>query len=435
MMLVEVTRERPAVLPADRATLLVEHAAELVTLGSVYGDGPRGGLWQSDPGLIRDGAIAIGGDGRILAVGPTDRIRSSVDLSSRARVLDASGLIVVPGFVDAYAHAVIAGEAAENAGPALARSGAPGRVAVVRDVRDASEHDIVARLWQHLDAILLRGTTALALTSGYGLDPDDEVKLLRAVQGMTDVGPLTVVGSFRVGATIPTEYADAIGEYVELVAHDLIPDIADDELATTLAVVSGRDELSLEHLWRLLRAGRANGLLPRLDLGTSHRPGALGLAAEMGVESVVLLDAPDEADLTRLADMAAVVVLLPGQIAPSVTWRQTARRLIELGVPLALGTGYGPAGGRAPSTLDAIQLAVAELGLTPSEALVAATVNAAYASGLGDDVGSLEPGKRADLLLLNAPSYVHLPHQMSGEAIQGVVKDGWVVVEEGQRVA
>src|SRR5215213_11096746 len=109
-MLLDVTRERPSVLPADRATLLIEHAAELATLGGVYGDGPRGGLWQGDPGLIHDGAIAIGGDGRILAVGPTSRVRDAVDLAPKARIYNASGCAIIPGFIDPCAEAVVAAD-------------------------------------------------------------------------------------------------------------------------------------------------------------------------------------------------------------------------------------------------------------------------------------------------------------------------------------
>src|SRR3954452_5897704 len=119
-MLLEVTRQRPAVLPADRATLLIEHASEVVTLGWSFGDGARGGLWQGDPGLIHDGAIAIGGDGRVLAVGPTSRVRDNVDLSPKARIYNASGCAIVPGFIAPCAEAVVAADAVE---PTTGRSG------------------------------------------------------------------------------------------------------------------------------------------------------------------------------------------------------------------------------------------------------------------------------------------------------------------------
>ena len=124
-MLLEVTRERPAVLPADRATLLIEHASELVTLGWSFGDGARGGLWQGDPGLIHDGAVAVGGDGRVLAVGPTPRVREIVELSPKARIYNASGCAIVPGFIDACAEAIVS---VPKTRPPVARRGIGGCV-------------------------------------------------------------------------------------------------------------------------------------------------------------------------------------------------------------------------------------------------------------------------------------------------------------------
>src|SRR5215213_6818314 len=194
-MLLEVTRERPAVLPADRATLLIEHASELVTLGWSFGDGARGGLWQGDPGLILDGAIAIGGDGRVLAVGPSSRVRDAVDLSPKARIYNATGCAIVPGLIDACAEAIVA-DASEPAAPrqGARRSRVQASTDPILTALSLSERDLVAKLWRRLDALLLRGTTGLVLTSGYVLDPDDELTLLRAVQAITEVGPLTVVG-------------------------------------------------------------------------------------------------------------------------------------------------------------------------------------------------------------------------------------------------
>src|SRR5687768_760369 len=151
IMLLEVTRERPAVLPADRATLLIEHAAEVVTLGWSFGDGARGGLWQGDPGLIHDGAIAIGGDGRVLAVGPTARVRDAVDLAPKARIYNASGCSIIPGLIDAYAEAMVP-DAAE---PSPGRSGSRRQrvrpaADPILDALSLSERDLIAMLWRRL---------------------------------------------------------------------------------------------------------------------------------------------------------------------------------------------------------------------------------------------------------------------------------------------
>jgi imidazolonepropionase len=437
LMLLDVTRERPAVLPADRATLLVEHAAELATLGSSFGDGPRGGLWQGDPGLIHDGAVAIGGDGRILAVGPTARVRDVVDLAPKARVYDASGCAVVPGLFDAHAE-LVTPHSGDNPGRG---SGAArrNRMGLPRDplaeALSLSERDLVARFWRRLDAALVSGTTGLSVTSGYSLDPDDELRLLRAAQAMTDVGPVTVGAAFRAGGGIPAGSQRNPSEYIDLLSHELLPDIADDELATSLAFLADQSVLTLEQSWRLLRAAQTNGLHRRLELCAASHPTVLDLAADMGVGTVVLLDEPSDAAIGALADMPVTAIIPVGPAVVGGWGRRVSRRLIELGVPVALGTGQGTANGPAGTILDALRIACESFGLSSAEALVAATVNAAFASGAGDDVGSLEPGKRADLVILDVPSYSHLPYRGNADLIRAVVKDGWVVVEQGSRVA
>ena len=435
-MLLEVTRERPAVLPPDRATLLIEHASELVTLGWSFGDGARGGLWQGDPGLIHDGAVAVGGDGRILAVGPTARVRDIVDLSPKARVYNASGCAIVPGFIDASAEAIISGRDETATGSTASRR---------RRVRPAADpvaaalslsgRDLVASIWRRLDSLLLSGTTGAVLTSGYVLEPDDEMALLRAVQAITEVGPLSIVGAFRAAGITPVENRISADEYVALLAHELLPDIADEELATLFTLAADHTALSLEQSWRVLRAAQTHGLRRRLELSATSHPGVVDFAEEMSVGSIVLLDAPSEEDLVRLAESQLTAIMSVGADGVATWGRQCARRLIELGVPLALGTGGGPMGGAPSTMLEALRFACNGLGLTPAEALIAATVNAAFASGMGDDVGPLEPGKRADLLILNTPSYSRLPYESSDDPIRAVVKDGWLVVDQGARVA
>jgi imidazolonepropionase len=434
-MLLDVTRERPAVLPADRATLLIEHASELATLGGVWGDGPRGGLWQGDPGLIHDGAIAIGGDGRILAVGPTSRVRDAVDLSPKVRIVDASGCAIIPGLFDAYTELIVPVTPEDRTrGRSMARRTRPAADPLA-ELLSLSEREFVARLWRRLDAVLVRGTTGLAMTSGYGLDVDDELHLLRAIQAMTEVGPLAVAASFRAGDRLPTAYEQNASAYVDALSHDLLPDAADEELAGSLAFAADQTMLTIEQGWRVLRAAQSHGLRRRLDLSAASHPGILDLADEMGVSAVVLRDEPSDATLLELADMNATAVI-PVGVPNATEWgKRCARRLIEFGVPLALGTGQVPLGDLSGTPLDILRLACCQLGLTPAEALVATTVNAAFASGLGEDVGSLEPGKRADLLILNVPSYARLPYHSSADPIRAVIKDGWVVVEEGRRVA
>jgi len=356
-------------------------------------------------------------------------------LSPKARVYDASGCAIVPGFIDACAEAIVSGT--DDASAVMSARHRRMRPAAdpVTAALSLSERDLVASIWRRLDALLLSGTTGAVLTSGYVLDPDDEMALLRAVQAITEVGPLSVVGAFRAAGLTPGENRISADEYIALLAHELLPDIADEELATLFTLAADHTALSLEQSWRVLRAAQAHGLRRRLELSATSHPGVVDFAEEMGVGSIVLLDAPSEDDMLRLADSQLTAILSVSADGVASWGRECARRLIELGVPVALGTGGGSMGGAPLTMLDALRFACNGLGMTPAEALIASTLNAAYASGMGDDVGPLEPDKRADLLILNTSSYARLPYEVSDDPIRAVVKDGWLVVDQGARVA
>ena len=212
-------------------------------------------------------------------------------------------------------------------------------------------------------------------------------------------------------------------------------EVRGEELASLFTLAADHTALSLEQSWRVLRAAQTHGLRRRLELSATSHSGVLDFADELGIGAIVLLDEPSASDLERLADSAVTVILSVGADGIDEWGKRTARRLIELGVPVALGTGGSPVGRPPCSMLEAIRFACGTLGMTPAEALIAATINGAFASGLGDDVGPLEPGKRADLLILSSPSYARLPYDASDDPIRAVVKDGWLVVDQGARVA
>ena len=417
-MRLDVTTDRPKSQRVDRATLLVEHAAELATVASPFGIGPLAGYAHADPGLVHDGAVAVGGDGRILAVGRTATIRDYVELDASARVIDARGRAVVPGFVDAHTHAAFTEPRPDGARAGAIRPGRPAMLAdgtplaAVTAVRAADERALVADLWKRLDQLLLLGTTSVEVKTGFGLALDAEVKQMRAVQAMGEVGPLTVISTFMGARAVPPEYAGDPDAYVDLVRRTMLPAVTQRRLAAFCEVACGPNAFTPEQADRILEAARACQLELKLQADRRDPSDALAVAVEHGVTSVGRIERATDDDLTALEASGAIGVLTPTPgPAALVESAPLGRRMVDAGIPVALGSGLGPTLVTVPSLPSVIALACERLGLTPAEALVAATVNAAYAMGLGGEAGSLEPGKRADFMILNAPSYTHLPYR------------------------
>jgi imidazolonepropionase len=283
--------------------------------------------------------------------------------------------------------------------------------------------------------MLLAGTTTVEIKSGYGLSTGSELKLLRVIRALAATGPQTVVATLLAAHAVPPEYGDDAESYVRLVCDETIPAVAGDGLAAFCDVYCERGVFTVAQSRRVLEAGLAHGLTPKLHAEQKSRLGGAALGAELGAASVDHLEYVTDEDVAVLQAKRTVAVLLPGAAFMLREGSDApARRLVEAGVPVALATDYNP--GTCPiRTLPVIfGLACLRLGLSPAEALVGATINAAHAVGLGDEVGSLEPGKLADLVVLDAPSHRHLPYEFATNLVRTVVKRGRVVVEDGRRV-
>jgi imidazolonepropionase len=362
-------------------------------------------------------------------------------------VIDARGRAVVPGFLDAHTHAAFSeprldGARLDGARPVAVGPGRPTPLAdgtplaAVTAVRAADERALVADLWKRLDQLLLLGTTSVEVKTGFGLALDAEVKQMRAVQAMEEVGPLTVICTFMGARAVPPEYAGDPDAYVDLIRRTMLPAVTQRRLATFCEVACGPNAFTPAQADRILEAARSCQLELKVQADRRDPSNALAVAVEHGVTSVGRIERATDDDLAALDASGAIGVLAPTPgPAALVDVAPLGRRMVDVGIPVALGSGLGPTLATIPSMPSVIALACERLGLTPAEALVAATVNAAYAMGLGGEAGSLEPGKRADFLILNAPSYTYLPYRSEGNLVDTVVKDGWVVVEGGQRVA
>ena len=261
--------------------------------------------------------------------------------------------------------------------------------------------------------------------------------MLRVVRALNERTPLTVVGTLLAAHAVPAEYRDDPDGYVVLVCEETIPAVTAERLARYCDVFCERGVFSVDQCRRILEAGRAHGLRPKLHAEQKTHFGGTRLGAELGAASVDHLEHVEGDDLAALAGArGTVAVLLPGaafflrekRMAP-------ARRLVDMGVPVALATDFNPGTSPIRSMPVIIGLACLHLALSTSEALVAATINAAHAIGVAEEVGSLEPRKRADLIVLDTRSYRHLSYYFASNLVRTVVKNGHVLVDDGRRAA
>lgn len=425
-----------------KADLLIHSATQLVTCASPHG--AKRGPALADVGLIADGAVAIT-DGEIVAVG------ASADLLAdfqAAQTIDASGKVVCPGFVDCHTHLVYAGDRAHEfemrIGGAtymqiMAAGG--GIVSTMKATRAASLAELVAASRTRLATMLALGTTTAEVKTGYGLSLDAELKMLAAIAQLDLESPCQLVPTFLAAHTTPPEWKHDVDGYVQLVIEVMLPQAKHWFAGShfTGSHFSGNSPFfadvfcedhafSVAQAQRVLAAGKAHGLLPKLHVDQFNSLGGVEMALALDAVSVDHLEVTNAVDVGRLAAAATVAVVLP---AVNFNLGQSsfapARSLIDQGAALVLATDMNP--GSAPCLSLPLVMAIAcrYQRMLPSEALNACTINAAHALGMGGQIGSIEVGKQADLLLLATPDYRHLAYQLGGNLVETVVKRGQIL--------
>ncbi|MGH3322293.1 MAG: imidazolonepropionase [Streptosporangiaceae bacterium] len=381
---------------------LIDGIGVLVTNTAGLGEGPVG--------AIRDAALVLH-EGEVVWVGP------AADAPSADKRLDAAGHTVIPGFVDSHAHLVFAGDRGEEFAARMAGHPyqAGGIRTTVRSTRAAADAELSATASRLAREALAQGTTTLECKSGYGLTVDDERRSL------VTAGEVTAETTFLGAHVVPEEYTDDPDSYVDLVRGPMLRACA--PYARWVDVFCERGAFDADQTRAILDAGRGAGLSPRLhanQLGAG--PGAR-IAAEYGAASADHCTYLEDADVEALADAGTVATLLPGVEFSTRSPYPDARRLLEVGVTVALATDCNPGTSYTSSMPLCIALAVREMGMPVEEALWSATAGGARALRR-DDVGYLGPGARADLVLLEAPSYTHLAYRPGVPLVAGVWKDG-----------
>ena len=396
--------------------LLIRDLVQLATPAGGHAPLRRGELGDVE---VIENAFLIARDGRIEAVGA---MRDLPTLAGDVQDVDGRGLCAVPGLVDCHTHPAFVGDrahefalraAGSSYGELLAAGG--GILSTMRATRAAGGAALVEAVVRHRDAMLAHGTTTFEGKSGYGLDHDTELAQLEAVRAADGVP--TWLGAHAV----PPEHTGA-DEYVDWLIEDVLPDAA--RIATAADVFVERETFGVDQARRYLVACRAAGLDLRIHGDQLTEMGAVPLAVELGARSIDHLEATGGAGVAQLASSDVVAVLLPVAALYLARPMPPARALADAGAAIALASDFNPGSAYCESLPVVCTLACTQLGLTPEEALVACTVNAAYVLGLDRNRGRLAAGQRADVVLLDAPDWRHLAYHLAGNVVHTVVQDG-----------
>lgn len=413
--------------------LLITDASQLITLAGPAR--PRIGLELSDLGLIRDGALLVR-DGTIASVGSVKEVSRLA--GPDAHRISARGCVVAPGFVDAHTHPVFAGtredeyelRASGSTYKEIADRGG-GILATVRKTRAASEEELVRLGHRHVQWFLDHGTTTIEAKSGYGLTVDDELKILRTIRRLNQETSLDLVPTFLGAHEIPEEFrGSGRDEYIRLLIDEMLPRVSQESLARYCDVFCESHVYTVEESRRVLSRAKEFGLGARIHAAQLGPSDAGRLAAELGAATADHLEWIDEQGIAALSRAGVTAVLLPGAVFNLGLDRYPpARVMIDRGVSVVLATDFNPGSSPTPSMQMILSIACTHLRMKPGEAFVASTINAAYSLGLGDKIGSLEPGKQADLVIFDCEDYRQVPYFFGVNHAAVVVKAGEVVVD------
>jgi imidazolonepropionase len=418
--------------------LLITNIGQLITMQGKKG--PRSGKEMSEIGLVEKGAIAIS-EGKIVAVGTEREVIEQIQGLEILEEIDAKGRLVTPGLVEPHTH-LVHGGSREHEYPLklkgvsyleiLARGG--GILSTVRATRSATEEELYEKAKKSLDLLLLFGATTVEAKSGYGLSLEHELKQLRVARRLNETHPVEVVSTFMGAHAVPEEYIGRSGEYVDLVIEEMLPVVKNENLAEFCDVFCEHGVFSVEESRRILSRAKEMGFGLKIHADEIEPLGGAELAGELGCISAEHLLAVSDAGLKAMKQAGVIAVCLPATSFNLRAKHAPARKMIEMGIPVALSTDYNPGSSPTESLQLVMTLACLNLNMSPEEVITAMTINAAYAIDRGDQAGSLEAGKQADVVLFDAPNLNYLPYHFGINHVDTVIKAGKVVVRNGKLV-
>ncbi|SDH28049.1 imidazolonepropionase [Alteribacillus persepolensis] len=418
-------------------TVLIRNASQLITMAS-HSKRPAVKTAMSDIGVIEGGSVLIengciveAGEDRVLCEKYKSRLK-------KAKQIDAAGKLATPGLIDPHTHLVYAGTRENEYAMRLAgqsymdiMQAGGGIHATTRATQKAGVEQLYEESKARLDQFLLHGVTTIEAKSGYGLTLEHEIKQLEVAHALADNHAVDIVSTFMGAHAIPYAEKDHPDRFVERVVNDMIPEVARRGLAVFNDVFCERGVFTPEQSLKILEAGKRHGLLPKIHADEIEPYQGAEVAAQVGAVSADHLLKASDAGISKMAEAGVIAVLLPGTAFFLMKEFADARKMRDAGVALALSTDANPGSSPTHSLPFMMNLGCLKMGMTPEEVLTAVTINAAHAVGAASKVGSIEPGKKADITIFNVPHYLMLSYQYGMNHVDTVVKNGNVCVEGG----
>ncbi|WP_416197635.1 MAG: imidazolonepropionase [Sporanaerobacter sp.] len=415
-----------------RATVVIKNISNLITMEGP--NRPRVKEEMRDIGLIQNGIVAINGD-EIIYVGKGE-LPSHIDVDEKTIFIDANGKTVTPGLVDSHTHLVHGGSRENELAMKLNGMGyldilkmGGGIHSTVKATKEASFEELYKKAKKSLDIMLSYGVTTVEAKSGYGIDDfDTELKQLEVAKKLNEDHPVDIVSTFLGAHAIPEKYKANSDEFVDLLIEEMIPEVSNRKLAKFCDVFCEEGVFSVEQSREILNAGKKYGLIPKIHADEIKPLGGAELAAEVGCITADHLVAASEEGMKKMAESKVIANLLPATSFNLQTGNfAKARKMIEMGIPVSLSTDYNP--GSCPTENMQLVMSFASLimKLIPEEVITAVTINGACAIGLEKEIGSIEKGKKADIVIFDSPNLNYIIYHFGINHVEKVIKKGIIV--------
>ena len=411
--------------------LLLTNIGQVATLAG-HSETPKTGEQMNEVSIIENGAIAIK-DGLILAAGSTKDVLSQVSEEPELPAIEFPGMLATPGFIDSHTHLTFGGSRENDFAMKLAGKSyleileaGGGILNTLRSTRAASPNELVKNAFSYAESMLSMGTTTIEAKSGYGLDTENELKMLKAVDDLKKKMPTNLISTFMGAHAVPPEFEGKTDEYVDLVIDDMIPTVAESGLAEFCDVFCEQGVFDVEQSRNILLAAKEKGMKLKVHADEIVQLGGTALAAEVGAVSADHLLMASDDGLEAMLKAGTMATLLPATAFSLDTDYAEARKMIEMGLPVALATDFNPNCANE-SLFFTIALSCYKMKMQPREALSAVTINAAHALDRGKTHGSIEVGKVADILILDCPNPEYLTWRFGVNLVHTVISNGQVI--------